>query len=324
MVRLIPCHKTITSELAAKKFRDYVWKDFGLPSRIISDRGPQFISSFTRALNSLLGITENLSTARHPQTDGQTERMNQEMEQYLRIFCGKRQNDWADWLSCAEFSINNKINSSTGYSPFFLNYGRNPLRPLLPTRKTASGVPHADEFAKQMSALAKETSAALILANQAMKRSFDKHHRDFPPFEIGSLVLLDSKGIDIAYPSRKLCDKRHGPFEVVERVGDVSYRLKLPPDWKIHDVFHISKLTPYTPPSFPSQSSQPHAPALSPTDDKNIQQIISHKTLRHKSFYLCLLTGDNPEDARWLPHDEVTRLPDPDNVLPKYLSNNTG
>jgi hypothetical protein len=81
MVRLIPCHKTISSEVAAKKFRDYVWKDFGLPSRIISDRGPQFVSSFTCALNSLLGITENLSTARHPQTDGQTERMNQEMEQ---------------------------------------------------------------------------------------------------------------------------------------------------------------------------------------------------------------------------------------------------
>ena len=129
MVRLIPCNKTISSEMAARKFRDHVWKDFGLPTRVISDRGPQFVSSFTRALNSLLGITENLSTARHPQTDGQTERLNQEMEQYLRIFCGKRQHDWADWLACAEFSINNKINSSTGYSTFFLNYSRNPHRP---------------------------------------------------------------------------------------------------------------------------------------------------------------------------------------------------
>ena len=159
MVRLIPCNKTITSEMAAKKFRDHVWKDLGLPSHIISDRGPQFVSAFTRALNSLLGITSNLSTARHPQMDGQTERLNQEMEQYLRIFCSKHQHDWADWLACAEFSINNKINSSTGYSPFFLNYGRNPQRPLLPFRKSSSGVPRADEFAKQMEALAKETSA---------------------------------------------------------------------------------------------------------------------------------------------------------------------
>ena len=144
--------------MAARKFRDHVWKDFGLPSRIISDRGPQFVSSFTKALNSLLGITENLSTARHPQTDGQTERLNQEMEQYLCIFCGRRQHDWADWLSCAEFSINNKINSSTGYSPFFLDYGRNPLRPLLPTRKCPSGVPHADAFAQQKQQTTNEQS----------------------------------------------------------------------------------------------------------------------------------------------------------------------
>jgi transposase InsO family protein len=76
MVRLIPCNKTISSEGAARKYRDFVWKDFGLPSRIISDRGSTFVSNFTRALNSLLGITENFSTARRPQTDGQTERMN--------------------------------------------------------------------------------------------------------------------------------------------------------------------------------------------------------------------------------------------------------
>lgn len=100
--------------------------------------------------------------------------MNQEMEQYLHIFCGKWQHDWAEWLACAEFSINNKINSSTGYSPFFLNYGRNPQRPLLPLRTSPSSVPHADSFAKQMSDLAKETAAALSLASAAMKRSYDK------------------------------------------------------------------------------------------------------------------------------------------------------
>ena len=76
MFQLIPCHKTISSEAAAKKYHDFVWKDFGLPCHIISDRGPQFVSSITHALNSLLGITENFSTAHHPQTDGQTERLN--------------------------------------------------------------------------------------------------------------------------------------------------------------------------------------------------------------------------------------------------------
>jgi hypothetical protein len=173
-----------------------------------------------------------------------------------------------------------------------------------------------------MQALAKETSAALNLANQAMKRSFDKHHRDLAPFTKGSLVLLDGKGIETALPSRKLSDKRHGPFEVEEQIGDVSYRLKLPPSWKIHNVFHTSKLTPFTAPSFPSQTSLDHPPALAASNDQALQQIIPHKALRHKSFYLCLLTGENPKDARWIPHDELARLPDPDKVLSIYLSSN--
>ena len=147
MVRLIiPCHKMITSKMAAKKYRDYVWKDFGRPNCIISDQGPQFISSFTRALNSLLGITENFSTACHPQTDGQTEHLNQEMEQYLQIFCSKQQHDWAEWLSCAKFPSTTKStlpqailpSSSTTVmtlfapwppfaSPHWVSHGRTPL-----------------------------------------------------------------------------------------------------------------------------------------------------------------------------------------------------
>ena len=320
MVRLIPCNKNISSESAAKKYRDHVWKDFGLPSKIISDRGPQFVSSFTRALNSLLGISENFSTARHPQTDGQTERSNQEMEQYLRIFCGKRQHDWAEWLACAEFSINNKINSSTGYSPFFLNYGRDPPRPLLPLRKSESGVPRADAFAKQMAALTKETSTALALANSAMKKSYDKHHRDCPPLLPGSLVLLDAKGLETKSPSRKLDDKRHGPFEVVEQIGDVSYRIKLPSSWKIHDVFHLSKLTPFTPPAFPSQSYSPQIPDIQTQDDRTLQKILLHKDIRNKIFYLALFSGDSPEDARWVPHEKIFMTPDPNRVLTSYYS----
>ena len=320
MVHLIPCNKTITSEMAAPKYRDHVWKDFGLPSRIISDRRPQFVSAFTRALNSLLGITENFSTAHHPQTDGQTECLNQEMEQYLQIFCGRRQTDWAEWLACAEFSINNKINSSTGYSPFFLNYGRNPKCPLQPLQQSNSGVPLADNFTKKMDELTKESTAALSLANSAMKRSFDKRHRDISPLLPGTMVLLDGKGIETKSPSHKLDDKRHGPFEVVEQISEVSYRLKLPASWKIHDVFHVSKLVPFKEPKFPSQTAAPPPPSIVCDDNNSLAKIISHKSLRNKTIYLALLAGDSVEDARWFSELDLSKLPDPDGILPSYIS----
>jgi len=92
----------------AKHYRDRVFRDHGLSEWLIHDRGPQFASQFSRDLCKLLGIKQNISTAYHPQTDGQTERVNQDLEQFLRIFVNHRQDDWAEWLAIAEFSYNDK------------------------------------------------------------------------------------------------------------------------------------------------------------------------------------------------------------------------
>ena len=118
----------MTLEGVARIFRDTVWRDFGLPEVVISDRGSQFVSNFTKDLYWLLGIKMNPSTAYYPQTDGQTECINQEVEQYLRLFVNYHQDNWAEWLPLAEFSYNDKIQSSTGYSPFYLNYGQHPWK----------------------------------------------------------------------------------------------------------------------------------------------------------------------------------------------------
>jgi hypothetical protein len=303
MVRLIPCNKTISSEGAARKYRDNVWKDFGLPSRIISDRGSTFVSNFTRALNALLGISENFSTARRPQTDGQTECANQEIEQYLRIFCNTRQSDWAEWLSCAEFALNNKVNASTGYSPFFLNYGRDPRRPLLPVRRPTTDVPKANEFAKQMDALTKETSAALQLAAKAMERSYDRSHQPAKAHAIGDLLLLDARGIETTRPSKKLDDKRLGPFPVTELIGLQDYRLRLPPSWKIGNTFHTLRLTRYTMPAFPSQIDPPRIPDLAEMPPI-IDSIISHRHLRKKNPVFSTTARPRPRGCKMAaPHD---------------------
>jgi len=117
-------HFVATMKGLARLFRDNVWKLHGLPESVVSDRGPQFAAELMKELNRMLGIKTKLSTAFHPQTDGQTERMNQELEQYLWFFIENRQKDWPEWLAAAEFAINNKVHTATKVSPFMANYGR--------------------------------------------------------------------------------------------------------------------------------------------------------------------------------------------------------
>ena len=123
MIRLTPTLTNLTSTELAKIYRNEIWKLHGIPKSVTSDRGPQFAAEFTKNLFRGLGTKRNLSTAYHPQTDGQTERINQEVENYLRMFCNYRQDDWVQWLPMAEFQYNDKRHSGTGTTPFFLNYG---------------------------------------------------------------------------------------------------------------------------------------------------------------------------------------------------------
>ena len=119
-------HTDLSAEGSARLLRDHVFRLHGLPNKIISDHGPQFVSRFMKEFYRLAGIEGAPSTAFHPQTNGQTEQMNQEIEQYIRLFVNYRQSNWAEWLSIAEFALNDKVSSSTGFSPFFLNYGLHP------------------------------------------------------------------------------------------------------------------------------------------------------------------------------------------------------
>jgi len=143
---IIPITTTTLARGLATLFRDHVWKLHGLPETALSDRGPQFAAEFIKELNEILGIKTELSTAYHPQTNGQTERVNQEIKQYLRMFFSHRQNDWPEWIACAEFTYNNKIHTATHVSPFYANYGMNPRMGIEPQRAGKSEL--AKEFAE--------------------------------------------------------------------------------------------------------------------------------------------------------------------------------
>ena len=139
--------KTMAEGLA-RLFRNNVWKLHGLPESVILDRGPQFAAGLTKKLNKMLGIETKLSTVYHSQTDSQTERTNQELEQYLRMYVNHRQNNWSEWLAMAEFAINNKVYTATKMSPFKVNYGREP-RMGFDIRKKEKNE-KAEEFVREM------------------------------------------------------------------------------------------------------------------------------------------------------------------------------
>jgi len=159
MVYFIPTTEKTSAEGLARLFRDNVWKLHGLPESIISDRELQFAAGLMRELNEILGIKSKLSTAFHLQTDGQTERVNQELEQYLRMFIDHRQEQWPEWLGMAEFAYNNKAHSSTRTSPFKANYGQDPRMGFEGRKK--GKYEGAEKFIKKMKEIQEEAKAVL-------------------------------------------------------------------------------------------------------------------------------------------------------------------
>ena len=148
MLHLIPCNKTTDAPQFARMFLDHIVRLHGLPDSLVSDRGSIFTSHFWKCLSKLLGVNRRLSTSFHPQTEGQMERMNQTVEQYLRIYCNYQQDNWYDYLSLAEFAYNNAYQSSIKCSPFYANYGFNPQFHTNLQQTDAEHIPAAKEYAE--------------------------------------------------------------------------------------------------------------------------------------------------------------------------------
>ena len=205
----------------------------------MSDRGPQFAAELTKELNRMLGIETRLSTVFHPQTDGQTEWMNQELEQYLRFFVDHRQKDWLEWLASAEFAVNNKAHTATKVLPFMANYGRE-LRMGGDIRKRGK-VEKATEFVERMKKVHEEVGVVLKKAQEDMKRQADKGRKETEDWKKGDRVLLSTK--DLVFkerPARKLVDQYVGLYTIEEVVLTNAVKLRLPTSMRIHPVVNVS------------------------------------------------------------------------------------
>ncbi|KAJ1598921.1 hypothetical protein NDA14_005533 [Ustilago hordei] len=213
---LAPTHKTVTAKQTAVLLYGHMVRLFGYPDHMVSDRGRQFISGAWKAFAEQMGVKHSLSTAYHPQTDGQTERVNQVIEQYLRMYCNYEQNDWANLLDTAAFVYNNTVHNSIGVSPFFACYGWNPkAHPDIPQRL---GVNDPGRFEYLMDG--KERCKYLQeQIREAQRRSVDQYnrkHKDIE-FKVGDMVYINRRNWKTRRPTPKLDTRFAGPYPVQER-----------------------------------------------------------------------------------------------------------
>jgi len=183
-VHFVPTHTMVTAEGAARLFLHHVWKLHGLLKHVVSDRGPQFIASFTKELYRLLGIRLSSSTAWHPQTDGQMERVNQELDQFLHLFVNERQNNWYDLLPIAEFQHNNHVHSMTQQPPFLLDTGRIPHMGFEPNQ-VPSGLETVNEFTERMKSATEETKSVICKAQEDMTQYYNRRRTPAPMYKPG-------------------------------------------------------------------------------------------------------------------------------------------
>jgi hypothetical protein len=240
MAHFIPTTKKVSATQVADLFIQHIFRIHGLPETIVSDRDTRFTGQFWTSLFTKLGTKLKFSSGEHPETDGQTERVNQVLEDMLRAYVSIRQKDWENYLPLLEFAYNSRKHSATKFSPFELNYGVQPLAPY------SIGISCPNPCASQ---LLKDMRDMLDMAKRNIRSAVDRvmHYanqkRTPRTFEVGDLVyLLISPRIGSAVKPPKLSPRYCGPWKIIKKIGKVAYKLEFPMGSRIHPVFHVSRL----------------------------------------------------------------------------------
>jgi nitrate reductase assembly molybdenum cofactor insertion protein NarJ len=291
--------------MVAELFATMVCKLHGMPRSIVSDRDPIFLSKFWRELFLLSGTKLRMSTAYHPQTDGQTEVVNKILQQYLRCFVHEKPKKWGKFLHWAEWHYNSAVHTSTGYSPFQVVYGKPP--PSLPIYLAGTSQLEAvDSELTNREAILENLKKKLRKAQDNMKFYADKHRspHTFKPGDLVYVKLRPYRQSSLqAQRTHKLSQRFYGPFALLRQIGDVAFEITLPPDSKIHPVFHVSKLKPCHDTTAKPLALPPDAVDNCP----KIQPLAILDWKQDSDQVLIQWTGLYPEDATWESLEEIKK-----------------
>ncbi|KAK1431931.1 hypothetical protein QVD17_08737 [Tagetes erecta] len=243
----LPIQQGFSVSKLSEVFLQEIIRLHGTPSSIVSDRDPRFTSRYWKGFQAAWGTKLKFSTAFHPQTDGQSERTIQTLEDILRACALEWTGNWDEYLCLVEFAYNNSWQASIDMAPFELLYGRKCRAPICWNEvgeKVIEG-PELVRITNEKVAIAREK---LKEAQSRQKSYADKHRRELE-FKVGDHLFLKvspCRGVRRFGIKGKLSPRFIGPFEILERVGEVSYRLALPPQLShVHNVFHVSLLRGY-------------------------------------------------------------------------------
>ncbi|QRV82833.1 Transposon Tf2-7 polyprotein [Ceratobasidium sp. AG-Ba] len=297
----IPCLESTNAEGVADLFIKEVWKLHGLPKTTVSDRGPTFNSQFLKALYAKLGINPKFSTAFHPETDGITERTNQWLEGFLRSFCNYRQDDWVRWLPIAEFCHNNQVNSATGKTAFETIYGLHPRWDLVDLEVNA---PNAADMADSMQEIWDE-----VIASMEFYRSKESDPKR--EYKVGDKVWLVGQNITTRRPSKKLDNKKLGPFVISEKISSHAYWLELPKTMRTHNVFHINLLTPFTEDKdFHRQQARPPPIVTEEGEEEyEVDHVVAWEQRKNGLYYQIRWKGYDPIEDTMERAEKIAELP---------------
>jgi len=305
-VWLVPTFKSATSEVAARNFVASVFRDVGLPDTIVSDRDCRFTAEFWTSLHRALGSTLIFGSPEHHNTTSKVERVNGVIADVLRAFVNDRQDNWPELTPLVEFAINDAASPlGTGFTPFFADRGQHPRRPLAPpTSGTAPEAKGGKAVALLMGRVTAETRALLQERQDARKARLDPRRRDVR-FAPGDQVLLNSERTPL--PSRGLLSPRWvGPFTVLAQTAPNTYRLELPPAWKVVNEFNVDRLRRFRQRPDGTPEPPPRIDPLTGDEEREVQEILGFRV--HYGAPQCLIrwAGKDASGDTWEPVEHLT------------------
>jgi transposase InsO family protein len=305
----IPTRDDTTAADFAELFFEHVECRFGSPRSIVTDRDSRITSDFWREVCEIKIIKRRLSTAYHPQTDGQSEALNRIIEDYLRAYTSEDQTIWAKLLPLAQFAYNNSRNHTTRMSPNRLLHGFDcEIRVDVADNVSERRIPAAKDRIEKLHQLRQELRLRLVEAQERMASYYNARHVP-KQFKTGDLVKLSTKYLKLKHP--KLSPRWVGPFRVLERIGSQAYRLALPNKYaRLHPVFSVQMLEDYRRRDDDAELTTMPMPDLEdPQDEWEVEEVRDKRRIKGTIHYLVKWSGWPSEYNSYEPAAHLVKTP---------------